>query len=1010
MATRIATLLGVKPDEAKPIFILFIASFFLGGALLFFYTSSNAIFLSEFEAASLPYVYIVNSVFVILFGYIYAQLEKRTSLSGLLTSSLTILTVTIFVFWLALQASHNRTIIFVMMTWFRLLFIYTTLGLWELASAVFDVRQAKRLFALVSLGLLLAFIIGGLSTSLITQFTATENLLLLSAIFLLVYALILFRLSPSLGVDDHTEEEVSQTPPFTVREMFKDNYISLIFGLKTITIVNYYIVEFIFYQQAAVRYSTEENLANFFGLFIGLSTLGMALLAALATGRYITRFGMQVALLTMPTVLLITAFLSGSYGLLLGVSNTIFFLLAISIKFSNEVLEKSLHIPALGVLYQPIPRFKRMPVRVAVEGWWGSVALIVSGVLLLFFNQLPNVGVLFFIGLSVVTTVIYLGVTGWVYRHYQFQLKKAVSTRFLTGITLPNQTPDESFIQNELHSDHPAKVLAALQYSTQLAEHPEQPFLLSLLDHSSPDVQIDVLRRIAKMQYKPSIPKIQQMLDDNTLNRAVWGQALTTIMALEGLDASDMMSYLNTIFDEYTVSTFLDYGDEVGHSMAVSQIDDWAHSQHEDKRLLAAQFMGRVPEQTDNLIRLLHDSAHAVKHQAVRSAAPHLNAQIVTILLDMLQQDQFKTSIRHTLSQGGSAVATQLIDVFPTVPHKYQPDIIDICAAIGTKNTRDFLHAFLAQEAHDLNYDAAIAGLVKSEYAYEDIHVLLDRETECARHILVVSQSAPADILARAVHFDFHRLQQRIYNILKATYAPDVIRLIEQTLNHGQAEQRANALELLEVTVAQPIKQKIIPILEDTDLRARAEVFGIQAVANPLTYIQDNPQPFSAWTQLCVAYLSNESQELGDSMYSLIEKVVILRSVSIFAQTPDPILAEIASVLNEKQANAGDILIKKDTTDNRLFIIVDGRVHVHDDKSIDQYLGAREIVGELAVLDPAPRSATVTVTEPTTYFVLDADVLHDLMANHPEINQGVIRVLVQRIRRLDATAAQIVKG
>ncbi len=1008
MATRIAALLGVKADEARPVFILFIASFFLGGSLLFFYTSSNAIFLAEFEATSLPYVYIVNSVFVILFGYIYSQIEKRTSLIGLLTGSLTILTITIFVFWLALQASHNRTIIFVMMTWFRLLFIYTTLGLWELASAVFDVRQAKRLFALVSLGLLLAFIIGGLSTSLITQFTATENLLLLSAVFLLAYALVLFRLSPNLGVN--VKDNKTGTTPFTVREMFKDNYISLIFALKTITIVNYYIVEFIFYQQAAERYSTEENLANFFGIFIGLSTLGMALIAALATGRYITRFGMRIALLTMPTVLLITAFLSGSYGLLLGISNTVFFMLAISIKFSNEVLEKSLHIPALGVLYQPIPRFKRMPVRVAVEGWWGSVALIVSGVLLLLFNQIPDVGVLFFIVLSIVTTALYLGVTAWVYRHYQYQLKKAVSSRFLTGIALPNQTPDESFIYNELHSDHPAKVLAALQYSAQLELHPEKPFLLTLLDHQSPHVRIDALRRIADMRFKQAVPKIQQMLGDDSLSNQVWSQALITLMALDGLPVTEVMTYLDTGLDEYTIPAFLEYGGELGRSLAVSEIDDWAHSLSPEKRVLAARFIERVPEQSDNLLRLLHDVSPEVRNQAIKSTAPHLNAQIVHVLLDELKQNRFKSSIRHALSQGDAETVKLLIDEFPNCPPKYQPILLESCAAIGTPNAQDFLEGFLNRTEYDALYDATLAGLAKLNYKHSNITELLEREKRNAEHILTVAQSTEETILQRAVEFDFERLQKRIFSILCLNYDQEIIGLIEQNFQIGNAEQQANALELLEVTVSKQIKSKIFPLIEDSDLKKRSKALSIQTVPNALDYLVKNSQPFSEWTMFCVDYLTKQGEETDNPMYSIIEKVVILRSVSIFAHTPDPILAEIALVLTEKQAEKGDVLIQQGTTGNRLFIIVDGQVHVHDDKSIDQYLGAREIVGELAVLDPAPRSATVDVIEPTTYFALDADVLHELMAHHPEINQGVIQVLVRRIRRLDATHHQLVKG
>ena len=110
MVGRITSALNIKSDEAQQILTLFGASFFLGGALVFFYTASNSIFLTEFDADTLPYVYIVNAVFVILFGMLYNWLEKRLSLIGLLTSSLAVLTVSIAIFWLSFQSDSEMWI------------------------------------------------------------------------------------------------------------------------------------------------------------------------------------------------------------------------------------------------------------------------------------------------------------------------------------------------------------------------------------------------------------------------------------------------------------------------------------------------------------------------------------------------------------------------------------------------------------------------------------------------------------------------------------------------------------------------------------------------------------------------------------------------------------------------------------------------------------------------------------------------------------------------------------
>ncbi|MCP4408525.1 MAG: cyclic nucleotide-binding domain-containing protein, partial [Gammaproteobacteria bacterium] len=59
-------------------------------------------------------------------------------------------------------------------------------------------------------------------------------------------------------------------------------------------------------------------------------------------------------------------------------------------------------------------------------------------------------------------------------------------------------------------------------------------------------------------------------------------------------------------------------------------------------------------------------------------------------------------------------------------------------------------------------------------------------------------------------------------------------------------------------------------------------------------------------------------------------------------------------------------------------------------------------VGELAVLDPEPRVASVTAIEETQLFRIDRDAFSELIADRPEIAQGVIQALCQRVRMTTA--------
>jgi CRP-like cAMP-binding protein len=81
-----------------------------------------------------------------------------------------------------------------------------------------------------------------------------------------------------------------------------------------------------------------------------------------------------------------------------------------------------------------------------------------------------------------------------------------------------------------------------------------------------------------------------------------------------------------------------------------------------------------------------------------------------------------------------------------------------------------------------------------------------------------------------------------------------------------------------------------------------------------------------------------------------------------------------------------------------LYVVIDGRVRVHDGTHTLRELGPRDIFGEMAALDPEPRSASVTATEPTRLFRLEQEGLYDLMADRIEVVRGVLRVLCQRLR------------
>ena len=129
----------------------------------------------------------------------------------------------------------------------------------------------------------------------------------------------------------------------------------------------------------------------------------------------------------------------------------------------------------------------------------------------------------------------------------------------------------------------------------------------------------------------------------------------------------------------------------------------------------------------------------------------------------------------------------------------------------------------------------------------------------------------------------------------------------------------------------------------------------------------------------------------------LVERVAHLRRVGLFAATPDAVLAGLAQSTEEVDFDAGDVLIEAGAIEDWLFVVVSGEVEVvRTDRSVR--LGGGSVVGELAVLDPEQRTATVTALQPTLTFRLDKPAFDAALRDRPEIAHGVITELVRRVR------------
>jgi hypothetical protein len=129
-----------------------------------------------------------------------------------------------------------------------------------------------------------------------------------------------------------------------------------------------------------------------------------------------------------------------------------------------------------------------------------------------------------------------------------------------------------------------------------------------------------------------------------------------------------------------------------------------------------------------------------------------------------------------------------------------------------------------------------------------------------------------------------------------------------------------------------------------------------------------------------------------------IEKVIILKSTSLFTETPENILVDIASIVREERVAASDTVFEKGDQGSSMYIISEGEVRIHDGDVTFAVLNNRDFFGELALLDPEPRSASVTALKDSLLLRLDQEDFYELMSERTEVAKGILKVLCRRLR------------
>ncbi|MEI6506147.1 MAG: cyclic nucleotide-binding domain-containing protein, partial [Planctomycetota bacterium] len=821
-----------------------------------------------------------------------------------------------------------------------------------------------------------------------------------------------------------------------------------------------YIVEFAFQSGMKSQFHDAKGISEFKANFNGWIQ-SASLLLMMLSARIIGRFGIRIGLLVLPALQISCTLFILAAGNGLGSPSMVFWLVVMN-QGLYKTFSKPIDSPSLKVLYQPLAASMRLAAQIALEAIVTPVTIGAVGsiILVLGHNSVNPVSfswvILAALGGWITAAVI-------AYRRYSRALMDALKKRTLGDGTFSlSDESSIAVLRQKLDSDWPGDVIYGLTLLERAEHRSLAENLVKALSHPSPDVRKYSLSRVEALGLGQARDSVTKILSSSAEPSSVRSAAARALCALGGEGIDDAVApFLSDPDRQLRIGAMVGLLGRTGGTRTAevrSRIERLARSTDPGDRTLAAQVLAEVPHADFDslLVELLEDRDPAARRASLAAAGRSNDRRVWHAVIGNLTTPGFSGDAAQVLVAGGEAVLPELAAAFD-LPGRRADDLVRLARVVGripgeaskrflldrldAGDPRVRLHILSALNRLGFRAERQFSGRIESIFRKE--------VGESARMLAAISElsSDPEcalviDALAAAVT----RSRKRMFLLLSFLHDPATILRASEHVTHEAKEKRAYAVELVDIALSAQQKALLLPLIEDLEPRQRLErlahefpqtcrgrnqrlaeivawkggaasswsrccalfVIGrlrvreLSDVVASAAGSEDEPivRDTAAWALAQLEINPGEARNRGGTEMLTIEKVFILKSVSIFAHLAEERLAEIASILAEVDFRPDEPIITKGDVGDSMYIIMHGKVRIHDEGKNLATLGDRDILGEIAILDHQPRLASATAVDDVRALRLDRDAFYELMSDHIEMVTGVLQVLCERLRKL----------
>ncbi|MTJ12931.1 MFS transporter [Anabaena sp. UHCC 0187] len=865
---RLLQWVNLRPEEVERTWMMFAFYTVVAVGLRWAEDSTVALFLDQYGAGQLPWIYIASAALgaglVGLFSWFQRIFPLRWVIVAIVPCMIVPLFLLVLLRWGISVPSVAMVIIFVLRLWVDACYVVNDLNTSIVANQLFNIREIKRTYPLVSSGLLVADVISGFSLPWLVKVMTLNQVIMIACLVVLCGSGILFLLTykyrgsfPSSPQRDIPEEQGTrhrrlQTP--------LKRYVWYLFIFVALLQVMGLLIDFQYLRELNANFGNQD-LASFLGLFGGIVGLCELFTQWFVSSRLIEKIGVFSTAALLPITV---GFLLPSAIALLSFfpslqSQTVFWGL-VSLKFCDELLRYTFVVSSGPVLYQPIPEEIRSWIQTLSGGTAEAISSGLTGLTIFatlwFIEQYVPVSLQkwVFVGETVIIAASCLKVVWELRSRYVDLLVLSAERGEVSAATVGLRVFQQGVVKALVETGNAADKGACVELLAQIDLQGAAEVLAPLLGQLPPDLQSKSLEVMLLAGANPAyLNAVTPLLEQSpeTFAPDVFALALRYVwLANNNPDLSLLEKYLHpqhhSLIRATAAALLLRQGTKDQRVAASTILREMLTDSQEQERINAVKAFREsvdLQELRVHIPNLLTDKSLRVRCAVLEMIAATRLEEYYPTLLAALSYKSTRTTAIHSLVKLENDGLHLLLQLGTNI---YKPDVVRMhawrtIAQIGTVEAQESLWVNLEtswgstresilrslikinQQSENQNVihrldETRIEALIKEELrflgeiyaAYIDLQMIhsLDNHHNNDR-LMAIGELLQKSLLEGEID-----VKDRLLLLLKLLYSPAKIQAAALNLQSESVVSLARGLEILDHTIKLSSKLLLLQILD----------------------------------------------------------------------------------------------------------------------------------------------------------------------------------------------------